>query len=714
MSTEPDTLIDEDAVSRFEAAWRAGTPEPIERFLPPPDHPQFLGTLRELVLIEIEMTYRSRSGASDRTLLRLDAYLQRFPMLDHPDLVRSLVQEEIRGREHAGERPDLEEYRRRFPQLTLVDTLADRKIDLVDFEREKSIDDFDLLRLLGKGSFAQVFLAWQRSMQRLVALKVSAVRGLEPQTLAQLDHPHVVRVFDQRLLPERNLLLLYMDYAPGGTLQSVREHVRKIAITNRTGADLVAAIDQARGESKMDESRRAVRQRLSAMTWPQAVCWLGARLAEALHYAHGKGVLHRDIKPANVLFTAEGLPLLADFNVGACETLTGEALFGGSLGFMAPEHLEAVAGNLGHDKVGPRADIYSLGVTLWELLGDTTPFAVEKSFADPSLAMVALIVDRRAGVDPKKEARLAALAPPEVIATLKKCLAPDPERRYASALELARDLDQCVHPQAQALLRLAPRGVLASMRRWPVAWLVLMGLLPNVIVSLFNISYNHAAVIAHHPNAERPFATLIPIFNAIFFGVGFAIVLRRAWPVATLVGRLTRGPGSSAVADAIRARDLTLAGQTSIVCIACWAIAGVLWPIGLDRMLDGELTLQDHLHFLASLVMCGLMAASYTFFLIAWVAVRGFLPVLWPGAGPHDRAAFETFSRHMTAHLGLAFAAPLLGIVILSLVQHETPAALFAMRVLSAAGLAGALLALAIERRLRRAVEILAQLLAPS
>ena len=64
-------------------------------------------------------------------------------------------------------------------------------------------------------------------MQRLVALKVSSDRGFEPQTLAQLDHPHIVRVFDQRQLPERQLRLLYMQYIPGGTLQSVNDHARR-------------------------------------------------------------------------------------------------------------------------------------------------------------------------------------------------------------------------------------------------------------------------------------------------------------------------------------------------------------------------------------------------------------------------------------------------------------------------------------------------------
>src|SRR5438874_405427 len=101
--------VDEDARRRFEAAWRAGKPGPIEQFLPAEDHPRFLATLEELVAIEMEFTWKASGGAGSDTLPadgpppRVEAYLARFPRLDRPEVVRRLVRQEARLRRRRGE-----------------------------------------------------------------------------------------------------------------------------------------------------------------------------------------------------------------------------------------------------------------------------------------------------------------------------------------------------------------------------------------------------------------------------------------------------------------------------------------------------------------------------------------------------------------------------------------------------------------------------------
>ncbi|WP_238846253.1 protein kinase domain-containing protein [Nocardia terpenica] len=205
-----------------------------------------------------------------------------------------------------------------------------------------TVDDFDLLLPLGQGAFARVFLARQRTLGRLVAVKISHDRGTEPQTLAQLDHDHIVRVFDQRQITAQHLKLMYMQYIPGGTLLGVLRLLRRTPPARRSGRLLLEAVDAATTTGGVLEPQPSpTRAALERLSWPETVAWLGARLATALDYASRRGVLHRDIKPANVLLTADGQPKLADFNISFSRHLPGAnpvAYFGGSLPYMAPNN----------------------------------------------------------------------------------------------------------------------------------------------------------------------------------------------------------------------------------------------------------------------------------------------------------------------------------------------------------------------------------------
>ncbi len=311
---------------------------------------------------------------------------------------------------------------------------------LTQIEVGQRLDDFDLLVELGSGVFARVFLARQRSLQRLVAVKISANRGNEPQTLAQLDHDYIVRVFDQRILRDRDWRLLYMQYLPGGTLLNLVQAIRRAGRPPDSGQALLDAVDNAlesRGEIRPTES--STRAELATLSWPETVAWLGKRLAEALHYATSRGVLHRDIKLANVLLAPDGTPKLADFNISFARNVSGAspfAYFGGSLSYMSPEQLMACRPGHMQDaaNLDTRSDIYSLAVVLWELLTGLKPFddsaaqaarARSGGSVGDATALELMLITRAQGIS---SAALAAL-PTNCPAALRTSSAEGTERR---------------------------------------------------------------------------------------------------------------------------------------------------------------------------------------------------------------------------------------------------------------------------------------------
>src|SRR5262249_46640596 len=136
-----------------------------------------------------------------------------------------------------------------------------------------------------------------------------------------------------------------------------------------------------------DDPHQPSRQFLREATAVQAAVWIVARLAEGLDHAHSRGLLHRDLKPANILLAADGTPMLLDFNLPAesqppsAEGEIGRAMLGGTLPYMAPEHLDAFDphGTTPADAVDERADIYALGLILFELLAGEHPIPMPAS-----------------------------------------------------------------------------------------------------------------------------------------------------------------------------------------------------------------------------------------------------------------------------------------------------------------------------------------------
>lgn len=670
-------------VDAFIAAWSQLDSEPrLSEFLPASP-----ASLKRLVLIELIKVDLEHRWLNNRQPRLVEDYLAEFPELENDGAPWDLVYEEFQIRREAGDAVKPDAYFARFPKQ--VDELRRllRETDLIksssmtrkrgpaELNPGESVDDFDLLTLLGTGAFAQVFLARQRSMQRLVALKVSVERGDEPQTMAQLDHPHVVRVYDQRALPDHGVHLLYMQYVAGGSLQDVLKRVREVAESERTGKTLFEAIDKMlgqRGESPPVGS--TLRERLGALTWPEVVCWLGARLGNALAYANRQGVLHRDVKPANVLLTAEGAPRLVDFNMSFSSKVDGAspaAFFGGSLAYMSPEQLEAF--NPAHPRdpsdLDGRSDLYSLGVMMWELLTGYRPFPQEILGEDWSETIAGMAADRRDGPD-ESVAPLPKQCPPGLPDVLKRSLAAELEARPSSGDELARELDLCLHPDASRLLHPPAGSWCDKVRRHVTVSVVLAALIPNVVATIYNIAYNLREIVLNVEGAKAAFWITQGVINSIIFPVAIVAFVIWTRPVARA---LSSSVSSNQVRQVALRRSLSLGHFAAGLSVAGWSLAGIAFPFGL-WVLVGDVPSRHMIHFFFSLLLCGLIAAAYPFFAVTRLAVRVLYPALKPTPDTASSMQLERLSRQAWLYLLLAASVPMLAMtVLLFLGVKESP-----------------------------------------
>jgi serine/threonine protein kinase/predicted Zn-dependent protease len=331
---------------------------------------------------------------------------------------------------------------------------------------------FDLVRELGRGAFARVFLARQGELaNRLVVLKLAIDSRVESQTLAQLQHTHIVPVYSAHVAPP--LHALCMPYFGATTLADVREELRKLPHPPQSGrwlVQLLAARAGALPRCATDGTAVAHRadrlDRLEKVSYTDAVLWLGARLAEGLAHAHDRGIVHGDLKPANVLLSDEGRPMLLDFNLSQDTKLRGRAsaaLVGGTLPYMAPEQMMAFRD--GKPRSDPRGDVYALGVLLFELLSGSHPFPLRQGRVSELLGP--MLADRAGGSPDLRQ--LNPSVPVAVAAILRRCLEPDPRRRYPSARALQEDLDrQLANLPLLHAPDLSPRERLAKwLRRHP-------------------------------------------------------------------------------------------------------------------------------------------------------------------------------------------------------------------------------------------------------
>jgi hypothetical protein len=386
-------------------------------------------------------------------------------------LLRELILVEVHHRSQRGEQPSPGDYRQRFPELSarwlarhlgtslrttpLKTTPASRLEppgETVGSEGAASpaeeVPGYEILGELGRGGMGVVYKARQVRADRVVALKKirSGVEAsaeelarfrVEGEAVARMQHPHVVQIHE--VGEHQGMPFFSLEFCEGGSLA---RRLRSGPLAPERSAQLVEC------------------------------------LARGVQAAHEHGVVHRDLKPGNILLTGEGTPKVTDFGLarkldsGTRQTQTGVLL--GTPAYMAPEQAS------GRD-VGPSADVYALGVILYECLTGRPPFKAATTL--DTLRQV--VAD-----EPVPPGRLNPQVPRDLETVCLKCLEKDPGRRYVSAGALAEDLGRFGAGEA---VKARPVGRLARAGKWArrnptvagLATAILLVLVGGVLISSY-------------------------------------------------------------------------------------------------------------------------------------------------------------------------------------------------------------------------------------
>jgi len=380
----------------------------------------------EIDSIRAKFGSRWRSGERPR----IEEFLARGQPADRPSLLSQLLRVELTRRRENGETPTVEEYLRRFPEDAAIlrrvfDSLPARESPSEAGENDsrdgalaetvlgvpseqaapaeraaQRFGDYELLEEIGRGGMGVVYKARHVPLNRVVALKMInagefadeeqiARFHAEAEAAARLDHPHIVPVHE--VGEQDGLHYFSMGFVEG---RSLKDRLRD-------------------GPLEPGEAARLVQT-----------------MAEAVQYAHEKGVVHRDLKPDNVLIDAEGRPRITDFGLAkrldadSEMTRTGQVM--GTPSYMPPEQARSDLAN-----VGPLSDVYSLGAILYALLTGRPPFQ-----AANTLETLKQVLER----DPVPPRQLDPAVDRDLETICLKCLEKDPQRRYHSAAALAEDL----------------------------------------------------------------------------------------------------------------------------------------------------------------------------------------------------------------------------------------------------------------------------------
>jgi WD40 repeat protein/serine/threonine protein kinase len=395
-------------------------------------------------------------------------------------VVEKLAEEFVRRYRH-GERPALSEYtaahpehaaqiRDLFPALILMEELAPGDLDSKSLSQLGAVEparfpervgDYRILREIGRGGMGVVYEAEQLSLGRRVALKVlTAPLGkdsralerfrLEARSAARLHHTNIVPVFE--VGQEGDLCFYAMQLIRGQGLDEAQQELRRLRKNSglRTGEGSVTAspstvpyeplpVGPSSGGEAVETASAKHQDATAALPkesdlsraesdperYSQSVARIGVQVAEALAYAHARGVIHRDIKPSNLLLDAAGVVWVTDFGLAKTEasvvTQTGDIV--GTLRYMPPERLAGQG--------DARADVYGLGLTLYELLVLRPAFeAVDR------LQLLEQIKTQ----EPARPRSLDRRIPRDLETIILKAIEKDPNSRYPSAEQMAEDL----------------------------------------------------------------------------------------------------------------------------------------------------------------------------------------------------------------------------------------------------------------------------------
>jgi serine/threonine protein kinase len=395
------------------------------------------------------------------------------------------VAEEFAASIRNGENPSIDTLVNHFPQdaqqlrellgsIAMIEGIKQQNRQC-DFDRQhdkltvQQLDDYRIVREIGRGGMGLVFEAIDQSLHRRVAIKVlpsgllSDPRNLErfrreARAVARLRHPNIVSVFGVGQSEQYHYYV--MDYIDGINLRQWIGHVTgETEEVFATRYDTVSdECDATITKDATDESRGYVSRIASAANIPtdtdspeyfRWVSRVGIMISDALDYAHSQGTLHRDIKPANLLIDQQGVVSITDFGLAKVSenqaiTRTGDIL--GTPRYMAPESFT--------QRYDEKSETYAVGLTLYELM--TLRPAIDAA----SPAEILRKASQGSTVPPRKS---SSHIPRDLETILLKALAVGPEDRYASAAELRDDLDHYLNDLPISARR---SGLFERLHRW--------------------------------------------------------------------------------------------------------------------------------------------------------------------------------------------------------------------------------------------------------